>query len=336
MKVMVGFDVAKNTVVGAVVDSSFMIRRQPELLANTESVLREWLRAVRQALTNDTAVSSTVLSACCESTSYYHYTIVRICAELGIPCVVLNPIVTKQATKATIRGKKTDVSDAILIAKLGLRGEGALTTNVGSDSKVLLRTSVKLQETVGQLKLLRQSLDERYVVLPMTSHEAYENAIMQLDTVIHLWRQTAASYLDSAILDLMATIPGIGRLTAATLVAEITDISQFSSADKLIAFAGFDPRVRQSGESLHRNTKLTKRGSPTLRRAVFIAANVSRRWDADLQSYYKQKTGQGRTYTEAMMPICRKLLKRVYAVWKRRTPYVKTDTTTQMMHRQEK
>lgn len=313
MDTMVGFDVAKNTVVAAMIGSNYQILVAPVTLRNIDHNLRSWLRTQQQQYPR--------LAVCCESTSYYHYQIIRLCADLGICCRVLNPIVTKQATKATIRGKKTDASDALLIAQLGLRAEGIITTAIATESKALLRASDKLVTMRQALRLVHTSLHERGVLLPAEVNTAFSDLLMGLQATSTSLRQAAVSQTSEDTCKLLMSIPGVGQYLAAVLVAEISDVARFASANQLIAFAGFDPRVRQSGLSLHRNTHLTKRGSPSLRRAVFIAGNVARRYDPVLAAYYQRKRREGRTHTEAMMPISRRILTRVYAVWKRHEPY---------------
>lgn len=65
------------------------------------------------------------------------------------------------------------------------------------------------------------------------------------------------------------TIPGIGMIAAATILAEIGDINRFKSSSALVAFAGIDPTVRQSGEFSSTHNHMSKRGSPYLRHAIF-------------------------------------------------------------------
>jgi transposase len=315
---MVGIDVAKNTVVATVLDASYQILVLPVTLDNTDVAVLQWLQEQQERYPG--------LAVCCESTGYYHYTIIRACAESGIDCQVLNPIVTKQATKATIRGKKTDASDSILIAQLGLRGDGVITSEVANDAKVLLRVSDKLQATAQGLQLLKRSLIERHVSLPPDLDERYQNCLEMLAALVVDCRAAVIAMTPQALLDLLTSIPGIGPKTAAVLVAEIGDITRFSSAERLIAYTGLDPRVRQSGKSLHRNTRLTKRGSPSLRRAIFMSANVTRQFDSQVKAYYQRKRQEGRTHTEAMIPTCRRLLTRIYAIWRNERPYVRRDS----------
>ena len=124
-------------------------------------------------------------------------------------------------------------------------------------------------------------------------------------------------------MSLVASIPGIGPAIAAILVTEIEDVQRFDSPQALIAYAGLDPKVRQSGIALKRNTRLTKRGSPYLRRAAYLAASIAQRHDADLKAYYLKKRSEGKRYKEATVANARHILNRVYAVWRRGTPYVK-------------
>lgn len=321
MRTMVGFDVAKNTVVGTLLDERCNVLAAPETMTNTEEALCQWLKGI---LASSSPSSSGIPSAvCCESSSYYHHTIVRACEKLLIPCRVLNPIVTKQAIKATIRGKKTDPSDAVLIARLGLRGEGMLTRSqdVCNTAKTLLRSSTKLQAIAQSLRLMQQSILERRVPLDSRTAQEYQACIRCIETLMTRFRDTAISAVNPNRLRLLTSIPGVGRQTAAVICAELGDIARFSSVDKLVAFTGFDPRVRQSGTTLRRNTKLTKRGSSSLRRAVFLAANVSRQYDHELHEYYWRKRIEGRTHTEAMMPVCRKLITRIYKTLKTQTLY---------------
>ena len=117
------------------------------------------------------------------------------------------------------------------------------------------------------------------------------------------------------------TIPGIGVVTALTLMAEVGDIHRFSSPKALVAYAGLDPKIRQSGLSLKRNTRLTKRGSPYLRHGMYLAATVAERHDAYLRTIFEKKRAEGKRYKEATIVVARKLLNCAYAVWKNNTAY---------------
>ena len=117
------------------------------------------------------------------------------------------------------------------------------------------------------------------------------------------------------------TIPGIGIIGAATILAEIGDISRFKNSSSLIAFAGIDPTVRQSGEFNSTHNHMSKRGSPYLRHAIFLAATTCSFHNSPLNAYYKKKRDQGKHHLTATGAVARKLTTEIYAVLRDSKPY---------------
>ena len=118
------------------------------------------------------------------------------------------------------------------------------------------------------------------------------------------------------------TIPGIGVVCAAGILGEIGDISRFASARKLLAFAGCDPSVFESGEFVGTKAHMSKRGSPYLRRYLWLAADRARRYDPALGAYYQKKRSEGKCHKVAVSAVVRKLVSIIYAILRDRTPYV--------------
>lgn len=117
------------------------------------------------------------------------------------------------------------------------------------------------------------------------------------------------------------TIPGIGMIAAATILAEIGDINRFKSSSALVAFAGIDPTVRQSGEFSSTHNHMSKRGSPYLRHAIFLAATTCSFHNSPLNAYYKKKRDQGKHHLTATGAVARKLTTIIYAVLRDSKPY---------------
>ena len=117
------------------------------------------------------------------------------------------------------------------------------------------------------------------------------------------------------------TIPGIGMIAAATILAEIGDINRFKSSSALVAFAGIDPTVRQSGEFSSTHNHMSKRGSPYLRHAIFLAATTCSFHNSPLNAYYKKKRDQGKHHLIATGAVARKLTSVIYAVLRDSKPY---------------
>ena len=119
----------------------------------------------------------------------------------------------------------------------------------------------------------------------------------------------------------ITTIPGIGIVCAATILGEIGCISRFSSSSKLVAYAGLDSSVYESGEFKGSKGSPSKRGSRYLRRALYLAADSARKYDPCLSAYYEKKRSEGRSHRSAVCTVARKLCNIIYAVLKKDVPY---------------
>lgn len=119
----------------------------------------------------------------------------------------------------------------------------------------------------------------------------------------------------------ITTIPGIGNVTAATILGEIGDISRFSSPSKLVAYAGIDASVSQSGEYHSSNNKMSKRGSPYLRKALFSAALVASNHDPVFKAFYQKKRKEGKHHLTAVGATARKLCYTIHAILKNNLKY---------------
>ncbi len=112
----------------------------------------------------------------------------------------------------------------------------------------------------------------------------------------------------------ITTCPGIGKVLGATILSEICDISRFSEPKKLVAFVGIDPSVKQSGDFTGSQNKMSQRGSPHLRRAIWFAANVAAFRDPVLSAFYQKKRSEGKHHYTSIGAVARKLTFILYAV----------------------
>ncbi len=119
----------------------------------------------------------------------------------------------------------------------------------------------------------------------------------------------------------ITTITGIGDTLGAAILSEIGDIERFESADKLAAFAGIDPSVSQSGNFTGTKNKMSKRGSPYLRRAIWLAATAAILHDPAIKAFYDRKKAQGKHHYVCVGYICRKLINIIFSVLKSGQPY---------------
>ena len=161
--------------------------------------------------------------------------------------------------------------------------------SVGASDSAL---SIQITHTIAQIELLDSQLN---------SVEAQMTEIMK--------------FHDSVIM----TIPGIGYINGGMILGEIGDIHRFSSPSKLLAFAGLDPSVYQSGNYSARRTRMSKRGSKVLRYALVNAAHNVVKNNATFRAYYDAKMAEGRTHYNALGHCAGKLVR---VIWKMLTDEV--------------
>ncbi|MBU5313272.1 IS110 family transposase [Tissierella carlieri] len=121
---------------------------------------------------------------------------------------------------------------------------------------------------------------------------------------------------------IITTITGIGDILGAVIIGEIGDISRFESASQLVAYAGLDASVKQSGDFIGTHTKISKRGSPYLRRAIWLAATVAAFKDPALSLYYQSLRARGKHHLTAIGAVARKVCNIIFAVLSNNKPYV--------------
>jgi len=116
-------------------------------------------------------------------------------------------------------------------------------------------------------------------------------------------------------------IKGISPVMAASLLAEIGEVHRFQRFESLVAYSGIDPSVFASGEFKATETHMSKRGSPHLRRALWLAAINASQSNPDLAEYLQRRLEEGKPWGTAIGAVARKLLSRIYVVLKHNRPY---------------
>lgn len=161
--------------------------------------------------------------------------------------------------------------------------------SVGASDSAL---SIQVTHTISQIELLDSQLERV---------EAEMTEIMKFN--------------DSVIM----TIPGIGYINGGMILGEIGDIHRFSNSNKLLAYAGLDPSVYQSGNFHATKTRMSKRGSKVLRYALINAAHNVVKNNSTFKAYYDAKMAEGRTHYNALGHCAGKLVR---VIWKMMTDEV--------------
>ena len=124
--------------------------------------------------------------------------------------------------------------------------------------------------------------------------------------------------LDSPIL----SVPGIGYTLGAMILSEIGDIKRFSSPAKLLAFAGLEPSVYQSGKFNPASGKMVKRGSPFLRWALLQVATYAPASSVTFAAYYAKKCSEGKSPSVAHSHVAKKLVRVIFSLLSRNVSFV--------------
>ena len=142
--------------------------------------------------------------------------------------------------------------------------------SVGSDNRAL---SLQVTQTIAQIELLDRQIEE--------IESQMKEIMIELDSVI-------------------MTIPGISYVNGGMILGEIGDIHRFKKSCQLLAFAGLDPMIRQSGNFNASHTRMSKRGSRILRYALINAAYNLTRHNTTFKTYYTTKIAEGRNHYNAL------------------------------------
>ena len=113
----------------------------------------------------------------------------------------------------------------------------------------------------------------------------------------------------------MLSIPGLGEISAASILSEYGDITKFSSPNKMLAFAGLEPSIIQSG-TLESNGKMVKHGSGHLRYSIMNSAMIILRYSPTFYDYYNKKRNEGKCHRVALSHVCKKLIRVIYSLEK--------------------
>ena len=146
----------------------------------------------------------------------------------------------------------------------------------------------------------------------LTLYKEAEKQISRLETQItELIEDVHPHYL---------SIPGIGPISAAVIYAEFGDLSNFSSPSQMLAFAGLEPGIRESGTESHKG-HMVKRGSSQLRFVLMNCILPLIRFDVTFASYYAKKRAEGKPHRVAISHVTKKLIRVIFALERQKIDY---------------
>jgi len=195
-----------------------------------------------------------------------------------------------------------------------------------AEVRQLLRTASRNRITPATVNRLleaaKQSIGSR-----QAENVAQRQLVLVFDYLAILRQQIATieEELETRVEEIGSPLGSLG-ITAnlvAAIHAESDPIQDFRSADQYVAYAGLDPSSHRSGDTINRHGRISKRGSPTLRRALYLAAYVVARKHACFRRFYKKHRRQGKGHTNALVIVARHLARVVWRLLTDRREFTK-------------
>lgn len=300
----VGIDVSKDALEIAIEGQAATVQ-----IANDSQGISRWLRTL--------AVPCRIGI---ESTGHYHQALVRGAIGAGHTVYLLNASDLSHYMRCLGRRAKTDQLDAQGIARYVAREYAELhpyqlptrlQTQLDQSTQrrhLIVKTQVALRQSFAEVEQPPRTLTR---VL-----KAYQALIKEIDAGIAKIIKKDSHLAAHA--KQLKTVVGFGELLSAVMAHALTRRS-FANSDAFVAFAGLDPRARDSGQ-LRGKRFLTKRGPAELRRLLYVAAMSASRTKV-WKPIYDHHRQRGRATTEALVIIARKLARVAFAMVKHKCAF---------------
>lgn len=242
-----------------------------------------------------------------EATGGYERPLVRACHRAGRPISVLNPARVRSFARARGSLAKTDAIDASVLREFGR----ALQPKASLEAAPAQRALAQLVSARDHLVVLQTQLVNalEHAELPLVRH-CFRSQLRCLQRRIDQLQKALADAIQSSSglsrrYELLRAQPGIGLLTAATLLALLPELGA-ANRNQIAALAGLAPYNRDSGQKSA--PRFTGHGRPRLRRALYMATLSSIRCPGHIADFYRRLRLAGKPAKVALIAAARKLL----------------------------
>lgn len=320
MSAFLGIDVGKNDFHAALlIDDKIWSKKFPNVRAGF-SQLATWLKNKKLEKVH----------ACLESTGGFEEALALDLYECGHTVSVVNARRIKAFAQSELLRTKTDAVDAALIARFckAHRPEAWIPPAPEIRAlQALVRRHAGLQDMLRtEINRLGAARVDDAVERSLREHVAYldvglRRVLDEIDDLVNRHQPLRDQR------DLIATIPGIGDLTAVRILGELPNLAEYRSSKAVAAFAGLSPREHQSG-TMRGRTHLSKTGNSALRKMLYFPAISAARYNPVLKALYERLIAAGKPKMVALAAVMRKLLVLAYGVLKTKRPFEAVCTKT--------
>jgi len=248
-------------------------------------------------------------------------------AAEGIAVAVLNPHRFHRFAE-TLRRSKTDAADAVALAEYNRRMEFVAWVRPSEsvlELRAISRHIATLTEDHARLKN-RLHAARSSAATPRCVLDDLRRSMAGLQKrLVRLRREAMAAIGKDAGLqrkfEHLTGITGIGEVSAVQLLGELAGLDPEMTVRQWVAFSGLDPVHQVSGTSVHKPSRISRRGNRHLRRALYMPALSASRFDPHMKAFYNQLLTRHKTKMQAITAIARKLLHAIFGIFKNGTPY---------------
>lgn len=257
------------------------------------------------------------LHVCLEATGTYGRAVALRLHQVGYRVSIVNPLRIKRYGESELLRVKTDKSDAALIARFCLTQQPAAWTPPPAEQQQLqelVRALADLQGLQQQQRCRKLCGPQQQAVATVTSavlsclQAQMESLHTQIEVHILAHESLQVPY------ELLLSICGIGKRTAALLLGELGDLSRFPNVRDLVAYVGLSPHLHRSGSSVQGPSPLSKHGHAVIRKALYFPALSAVRHNPLIKALYQRLLARGKPKMVALVAAMRKLLHQIYGV----------------------
>jgi transposase len=308
MTTVVGIDVSKTTLAVELITAEG--KRRQKTCANTPAGHADLLRWLSRQVADAVAVGV-------EATGGYQEAVALALHDAGHHVSVLNPAAVEAYGRSQLRRAKTDPTDAALIADYVRTQAPPRWTPAPWEAR-------QLQALVRRLDALlemRTQETNRLELAAAIVRPSIEATVVHLEAAITAIHQQIAAHIDQFPTlrrqrDLIVSIPGIGETTAAIVLGELLQITRFTSARQVAAFAGLVPQIRQSGTSVRGRGARSKLGTGRRRKALYFPALTALRHNPPLRAFAARLRTAGKPKMVIVAAVMRKLVHQIFGILK--------------------
>lgn len=264
-----------------------------------------------------------------EATGDYHLGCAFHLSQAGFLVKVTNPFVLNSFAKMDMRKTKTDVVDSQKLAQLLIAQPDIPVFTFSSDMGIkklarVMQTYVHVKQILTNTLLsLEDSQQASGGILDLTSHiRLIRETLHQIsESVRQIEKLLADSDTMKRVIGTIGNIKGVSQKGVINIMAEIGDITRFTNKHQLTAYCGLDPSIRTSGISVRGRSRISKRGSPTLRKALTQAGWGLMMHDPASRVYYEKKRKEGKHYFTCLVALARQFIIHLWAALRKGEQY---------------